>query len=143
VRARGIELGLEARLRPEWKVSAGYLLADSRVASSGNAPELVGKRVPQVPRDQVTALVAFARPRLVTVTVQARWSGPQYDDDLNVFRLGNAFTLDARVSRELSSGIEVFVAGENLTDRRNEIGRTPILTLGPPAIIRAGLRWRV
>jgi outer membrane receptor protein involved in Fe transport len=143
VRDRGIELGLDARVRPDWTISAGYLLADSRVVSSGNAPELVGKRVPQVPRDQVTALVAFARPGLVTVTVQARWSGPQYDDDLNAFRLGNAFTLDARVSRELPWGMEVFVAGENLTDRRNEIGRTPILTLGPPAIFRSGLRWRI
>jgi outer membrane receptor protein involved in Fe transport len=103
----------------------------------------VGKRVPQVPRDQVTVLLAFARPRLATVTVQARWSGSQYDDDLNAFRLGNAFTLDALVSRELVAGMEVFVAGENLTDRRNEIGRTPVLTLGPPATYRAGLRWRI
>jgi outer membrane receptor protein involved in Fe transport len=143
VRDRGIELGFEARVRPDWTVSAGYLLADSRVVSSEKAPELVGKRVPQVPRDQVTALLAFARPHLATVTVQARWSGPQYDDDLNAFRLGNAFTLDALVSRELVAGMEVFVAGENLTDRRNEIGRTPVLTLGPPATYRAGLRWRI
>jgi outer membrane receptor protein involved in Fe transport len=143
VRDRGVELGFEARVRPGWVFSAGYLLADSRVVSSGNAPELVGKRTPQVPRDQITGLVTFARPSLATVAVQARWSGPQYDDDRNAFRLGNAFTLDAQVSRELFSGAEVFVAGENLTDRRNEIGRTPVLTLGPPATFRAGLRWRI
>ena len=143
VRDRGIELGLDARVGSDWTVSAGYLLADSRVVSSRNAPELVGKRVPQVPRDQVTGALAFSRASLATVTLQARWSGPQYDDDLNAFRLGSAFTLDARVSREIFSGAEAFVAGENLTDRRNDIGRTPVRTLAAPATLRAGLRWRI
>jgi hypothetical protein len=75
--------------------------------------------------------------------VQARWSSGQFDDDLNAFRLGSAFSLDAQVSREIFRGAELFVAGENLTDRRNEIGRTPILTVSSPAIFRAGLRWRI
>jgi len=143
VRDRGAELAADARLSSAWSVSAGYLLADSRVASSTTNPSLVGKRVPQVPRDQATLRVRFARPSLAAIVLQARWSGRQYDDDANAFRLGTAFTLDALVSRELFGGGEIFAAVENLTDRRNEIGRTPVLTLGSPRTFRAGLRWRI
>ena len=143
VRDRGIELAVDARVRPEWTLSAAYLLADSRVAAAAGNPALAGKRVPQVPRDQVAAQVRFARPSLATVAAQARWSGPQYDDDLNVFRLGSAFALDAWISREVFGGAEVFAAGENLTNRRNDVGRTPVRTIGAPATFRAGLLLRI
>lgn len=143
VRDRGIDIALQARVGAAWTLSAGYLLADSRVASSERVPALAGKRVPQVPRDQVTAQAAFSRPGIATVVLQARWSSAQYDDDLNLFRLGNAFTLDAQVTRGIAAGAEAFVAGENLTNRRNEIGRTPVRTLAPPPTFRAGVRWRI
>ena len=112
-------------------------------SSPRNAPELVGKRVPQVPRDQVTGALAFSRASLATVTLQARWSGPQYDDDLNAFRLGSAFTLDARSFPRDLSGAEAFVAGENLTDRRNDIGRTPCGLSPLRRHSGRGLRWRI
>jgi len=143
IRDRGIEVALDARIRPDWTLSAGYLLADSRVASSARNPALAGKRVPQVPRDQATVQLRFARPSLATVVAQARWSGPQYDDDLNALRLGSAFAIDALVSREIFGGGEIFAAGENLTNRRNDVGRTPVRTLGAPATFRPGVRLRI
>jgi outer membrane receptor protein involved in Fe transport len=106
-------------------------------------PGLVGNRVPQVPRDQATAQIRFARPTLATVAAQARWSGPQFDDDANAFPLASFFTLDAFVSRGLPGGLELFAAGENLTDHRNEAARTPVTTLAAPRTFRAGLRWRL
>ncbi|HWC65868.1 MAG TPA: TonB-dependent receptor, partial [Thermoanaerobaculia bacterium] len=143
IRDRGAELAVDARVSRDFRLSAGYLFADSHVASSAANPELVGKRVPQVPRNQATLALRFARPAIGEFAVEGRWSGPQYDDDANAFRLGSAFSLDAFVSREIRAGLSVFAAGENLTGRRNEIGRTPTLTLGPPQAFRAGLRWRI
>ncbi len=141
IRDRGAELAIDARLSSEWSAAAGYLLADSRVASAPQNPTLVGNLVPLVPRDQATAEIRFSRPSFATVAIQARWSGPEYDDDANAFRLGSAFTLDAFVSRELGGGFELFGAVENATDRRNEAGKTPVTTLAAPRIFRGGLRW--
>ena len=73
-------------------------------------------------------------------SLQARWSGEVYDDDLNTLSLASAFTLDAWSSLRVSKHLEVFVAGENLLDERVEAARTPVLTLGPPRTWRAGLR---
>ena len=143
IRDRGVEVAVDARLSSEWSASAGYLLADSRVVSAPEAPAIVGNRVPQVPRDQATAQIRFARPSLGIAAIQARWSGPQFDDDANALPLSSFFTLDAFLSRPLAGGVEVFAAGENLTDRRNEAGRAPVPTLAPPRTFRAGLRWRL
>ena len=38
------------------------------------------------------------------------------------------------------NGLSAFVAGENLLGRRYEVGRTPVLTVGPPRLLRLGLR---
>ena len=62
------------------------------------------------------------------------------DDDLNTLPLGRFFTLDAEASRRLLPHARLFVAVENLTDTRYAIGRTPVLTLGPPLLARLGFR---
>jgi len=141
IRDRGAEFAVDARLSAEWSASAGYLLADARVADAPKNPSLVGNRVAQVPHDQATAEIRFSRASFATISIQARWSGPQYDDDANAFRLGSAFTLDAFVSRRLGAGFEIFGAVENATDRENEAGKTPVTTLASPRIFRGGVRW--
>ena len=82
----------------------------------------------------------FDDPRFASVGLQARWSDRQFDDDLNRFRLGSFATFDALVSRPLGRGVSVFAAGENLLDERFDIGRTPVLTVGPPRTVRVGVR---
>lgn len=96
-----------------------------------------------MPRNQVTLQLRFADPRIAALGLQARWTGDQFDDDQNRFRLGSATTVDALASRPLSPrlrGLAAFVAVENLLDERSEIGRTPLRTLGPPRTLRAGFR---
>ena len=75
--------------------------------------------------------------------MQARASSSQFDDDLNQFRLDSYFTLDAFVSRRLNGRLEIFGAVENVFDQRYEVGKTPVTTLGPPILIRGGIRIRV
>ena len=40
--------------------------------------------------------------------------GPQFDDDLNLSKLGSYFVVDATVSRHLGEAAEAFLAVENL-----------------------------
>ena len=43
-------------------------------------------------------------------------------------------------SRQVKA-LALFLAAGNLTGVRYEVGRTPVTTLGPPALVRLGLRF--
>jgi outer membrane receptor protein involved in Fe transport len=140
-RTRGFEAEFEQRLGRGWAASAGYLFADARVASFPADVALEGRRLPQVARQQLS--FQLRRVGRTTFAVQGRASSAQFDDDQNLLRLGGYFTLDALLSRRLGRGVELFAAAENLTGQRYDVGRTPVLTLGPPAFARVGLRLRL
>jgi outer membrane receptor protein involved in Fe transport len=143
-RTHGFEAEFEKRLGDGWTASAGYLFADARVESFPADAALEGRWLPQVARHQLGFQLRYVpRGRAVTFGLQARASGAQFDDDQNQLRLGSYFTLDALASRRLARGVEAFAAAENLTGRRYEVGRTPVLTLGPPAFVRVGIRLRL
>jgi outer membrane receptor protein involved in Fe transport len=139
-RSRGLELDAAARLGDRWHLAAGYLLADARVRSFAASPELVGRRLPQVPRHQASLQLRFDDPRLLA-GLQARWASEQFDDDQNLFRLAGFTTIDLLVARPLGRGVAAFAAAENLFDEEVEIGRTPVRTLGPPRTVRLGFRF--
>ena len=143
-RSRGLEAELTARPREGWTLATGCLLADAEVTSFPADPTLVGLRVAQVPRWQVTAQARWERPNAGTAALQARWVGPQFEDDRNRLRLGGFATLDLSAARPVAPGVALFGAVENVLDRRYEIGRTPVATLGPPRLARLGVRvrWR-
>jgi outer membrane receptor protein involved in Fe transport len=142
-RSRGFEAEAEARLGGHWTLSGGYLLSDARVARFPADTSLEGLRVPQVAREQAAFELRYTNPARLTFGLQARAAGSQFDDDQNQLRLRGYFTLDALLARRLARHVEVFVAAENLTGQRYEVGRTPVLTLGPPLFVRAGLRLRL
>lgn len=138
IRARGIEADAEARLGPAFTAAASWLFVDSVVASADQAA-LTGLKVAQVPRHQGSLSLRYAHPAM-RVGVQARFAGRQFDDDLNLFPLGRATTVDLLAARPLGRGLEVYAAAENVFDARYDVGRTPLRTLGPPRSIRAGVR---
>lgn len=142
-RSRGLEIETEARLSRHWTISAGYLLADATVLEFPANTSLEGLRIPQVAKHQATFQARYANPSWITLGVQSRAGGQQFDDDQNRFRLGRYFTIDAIASRRLTSNFDIFVAAENLFNQRYLTGRTPTTTLGPPLLVRAGIRFRV
>jgi outer membrane receptor protein involved in Fe transport len=141
-RSQGFESEAEARLIGNLVVSGGYLFVNARVAEFSAARDLEGLRLPQVARHQGTFQVRYANPRIITLGLQARALGSQFDDDQNLFRLRPFFTLDALASRRVARGVEIFAAAENLTNSRYDIGRTPVLTVAPPVFARFGVRLR-
>jgi outer membrane receptor protein involved in Fe transport len=105
-------------------------------------PSLEGRFLPQVPRVS-GALQARYDGRRLRVAAQARWSGRQFEDDVNQLPLAAFATLDVRASYAPSERWEAFVAFENAFDSEQEIGRTPVVTLGPPRAARVGVRLRL
>jgi outer membrane receptor protein involved in Fe transport len=141
--SKGLELQADAQLHRDWHVAGSYLFADATVVEFPANRSLEGLRLPQVPRHQFTFQTSYTNPSIVTVGLQGRASSSQFDDDQNVFRLDPYFTLDAFVSRQINERFEVFGAIENVFNQRYEVGKTPVTTLGPPILARAGFRVRL
>ncbi len=139
-RSRGAEFNVDARISGTVVLSGGYQFLDSSVVSFQADPSLEGLLVPHVPRHAFTFQARYASPRGVTVGLQGRYGGVEFDDDQNQLRLYRYFTLDALVSRSLGHGVGAFAAAENLLNQRYDIGRIPVRTLGPPLLVRVGLR---
>jgi outer membrane receptor protein involved in Fe transport len=135
IRAAGVELEAEVRLAPTLVLTAASSLVDS-VFTRGPLEDL---RVPQVP-ELTHALGLQGSWRALRLSAEWRYIGDQYDDDRNLFALDPSGNVNARVGWDVRRGIELFAAVENATDADQDVGRTPIRTVGLPRTSRAGLR---
>lgn len=123
--------------------TGGYQYANATVTRFDQNPALIGSWIPQVPHQTGTLQLRASTARLGLLSVEMRGTGQQYDDDANTFRLAPFFSFNAFASHTFRGRYEVFAAGENLLDRRIEVGRTPTLTLGQKQGARAGVRLRL
>lgn len=142
-RSRGIEIDGTLRLGPDLQTYAGYTFTHATVLQYPGNPggiNLVGLDVPQVPRNVFTWGLFYSRSPQFFVSVAGRFVGTQFDDDQNQFPLRRFYTMDAEAGHRIRRHLEVFVAAENLLGQRYETARTPIVNLGPPALVRVGLR---
>jgi outer membrane receptor protein involved in Fe transport len=142
-RSLGLELDAEYHPNPYWTLGAGYFLSDATVRSAPKVPELVGLRIPQIPRHQGTIQGSYRREEWFFANVILRLSGNQYDDDQNVFSLGTYQIVDLAAGKSLTRMVELFFACENLFDRTYSVGRTPVETIGMPRRVHGGLRFRL
>jgi outer membrane receptor protein involved in Fe transport len=106
---------------------------------ANNAP-LVGNQIPQIPRNQFTLQARYWNPSRLMLSLQGRFVGDQFDDDINTLLLDRYFALDLFVGRSLGHGVEVFGAAENVTNQRYTIAKTPTPNIGPPILARIGVR---
>ena len=136
VQANGLELEGNVRLANGFVVNGATGI--TRVHYTGNTT-LHGNRVPQVPSYNVATGLQYNRAGW-TGSAQLRVTGPQFEDDLNVFTLRRATVVDAFGSRTLTRWISAFAAVENAFDSIYDVGRTPVLTTGLPRTVRAGVR---
>jgi outer membrane cobalamin receptor len=140
IASRGVSLDGEWQPVRRITVVGGYQYADATVTRFDQNPSLVGSWIPQVPHQMGTLQVRGQDNRWGTLSLEARMTGQQYDDDSNTFRLAPFFTMNAFASHIFHRRYEVFVAANNVLDRRIEVGRTPTLTLGQKQDVRGGLR---
>jgi outer membrane receptor protein involved in Fe transport len=141
--SRGLDLNAELPLTTRFTLSGGYQFADATVLSFAPDPALEGLLIPQTPRHSFSFQARYSQPSGWTLALETRASGKQFEDDLNTLALDGFGTVDAFIARRLNPNIELFAAGENLLNRRYQVGRTPVVTLGPPILGRFGLRLRL
>jgi outer membrane receptor protein involved in Fe transport len=141
VQAPGLQAGINFTVTNRIWLSCAYQFIDSTVSSFPANPALVGNQVPLVPKNEFVFQGTWAAPQRLFVAIQGRTASNEFDDDQNLLPLGAYFVLSATVSRPLPKGFDVFFQGENLTNSQYDIGRTPVVTLGQPALARIGMRW--
>ncbi|MBX3296291.1 MAG: TonB-dependent receptor [Acidobacteria bacterium] len=139
-RSTGLELDAELRIS-RLTLNAGYLFADSRVTEFPLNPLLDDNFIPQVPRHQFTFQARYAARRW-DLGLQGRAAGRQFDDDQNQFRLEPFFQLDGLLNFRVNEHLGIFLAAENIFNRRYSVGLTPLSTVAAPASVRLGLRWK-
>ncbi len=140
-RSRGVELEGVAHLNSRIEFSAGYDFTGATVLNFPANTGLEGLEIPQVPRNQFTWTARYWNPSSWMASVQGRFVGVQFDDDQNQLPLARYYTMDLTIGRSLTHGVQIFGAAENLLNQRYEIARTPTPNIGPPILVRIGLRY--
>jgi outer membrane receptor protein involved in Fe transport len=142
VRNRGAELGLELHPRTHWRLGAGYTYTQSEVVDSRTQPALEGNWLRRVPEHQATLQASYTNPRLLSVSVQGRYQGERFEEDLNELVIDDAFLIDLRVGRELTPGVDLMVTVQNLLDTEVEVAQNEdFAEIGQPRSVHAGVRW--
>ena len=123
----------------------GYQLAVATVtafnSSSAAQVNLRGKWIPEVPRESVTGVVNYVRPKVGSFHVTASYEGRAFDDAANTFVLRPYARVDVSAERGLGKGFSVYAGAQNLLNRRIDAGETPVLTLAAPRLVQGGVRW--
>lgn len=140
VRAAGLEAEVDLRVATRLRVGLVGVVGRSVFARTPAQPALEGRRVPQTARHQLGVNARWADPRVATVTAQLRLLGRQFDDDQNLLPLDAFTVLDVSVTRTVARGVSVFAAVENLFDTEYQTGRSPVVSVGWPRTVSAGLR---
>ena len=125
------------------RLTVSYLYSHGTVKSAPSQPGLEGKRLAEAPENQVTAAVIWTPISTVRAEVQVRYTGDQFDDDLNTLRLDPYVTVDASIAWQFATQWRARVSVENLFDTEYQTSRSAdgLVTIGAPRLIYGSLSW--
>lgn len=139
--------GLEADAARDFgdlTLRAAVSATHAEVDGGSAAPQLTGKRPAQTPEAAATLSGTWRPAERFTLDLSARYESKRFEDDLNTRVLAASVGVDARVAWAFASGAELYVAAENLTDARIEVGETGdgVESFAAPRTLRIGVSLR-
>ncbi|MEZ5708244.1 MAG: TonB-dependent receptor [Blastomonas sp.] len=140
--AKGIEIDAAADIGAIG-LQIGYGYVDSKVHAAPGQPGIDGLRPAQVPRHFATVAADwFPNGGDSGLALTGRYVSGQFEDDLNVQRLDDAFTLDARAAYRISDAMLIELRAENIFDARVEaaISGTGVVERAMPRTIWVGVK---
>jgi outer membrane receptor protein involved in Fe transport len=143
IKVRGVEL--DARLDlGSWTLSGGYSFADGKVRAGGAAAPLNGLRPAQTPRHSLSSTLSWQDEGGTRASLSARYTGSQFEDDLNEQLLPDALTFDATMSMPISRSLAVEARAENISDERVVAGISGagLIERATPRTLWIGVRLR-
>jgi len=145
IRSDGLMLEGQSQRWHSIDATMGYQLAIATVtafnAASTLQVPLLGKWIPEVPRQSVTTTINYTRPSIANLHLIASYEGRMFDDSANTFVLHPYARFDVSADRQLTHGLSLFAGAQNLLNRTIDAGQTPSLTLAAPRLVQAGLRY--
>ena len=120
----GLEVEGDVRPHPRVTVSLFGAFTSAHYTNTPKQPAIQDNRVPQVPRYHIGAGVIAEARHVATFSVQARFVGDQYEDDLNLLVLENYAVVDASATRALARPVQLYLGVENLFDVEYDTART-------------------
>ncbi len=148
IKSRGIEIDAEfdlGELADGLTVRAAYSYVDAKVDGTGAAAAIDGLRPAQVPRHNASGSIRWEGDNGTGASVSARYIGQQFEDDVNILSLADAFTIDGRMALAVNDRLLVETRVENLLDARVEaaISRNGIIERAFPRTFWVGLRVKI
>jgi outer membrane receptor protein involved in Fe transport len=144
VTAPGVELSADWQPIESLHFRASYLWTQPTIDRASEA-DLVGRLLAQTPEHVVIAAAEWRPVHRFLITAQGRYSGRQFEDDLNTLPLAPFVTLDAAVFYDFNDKISAGVKGENLLDSEIETGKTPdgLVSTGAPRLVTLQLQCQL
>ena len=138
----GIQASASVSLPAGLSLEAAVVDENASVASAPVAPLLVGKSPAEVPHWGGSAGVRWRPAPRLSLDVRVRWTGAQFDDDLNTLVLASSCQADASARFALSENASLFAAVDNLADARIETAHSSlgVFNLAPGRTVRGGIR---
>lgn len=133
-------LGLEAafvwQLNDHWRLRAQYLYTHPTVEKSAAAPQLEGRLLAQAPEHVAVGAIDWSAGNWRAVA-QIRYTGRQFEDDLNSLSLAPYTTVDFSLGYTFSEHLSALARVENLFDTESETGRTAsgLVSIGAPRAV--------
>ncbi len=137
--SKGLELEMALPLGP-LQLTASYALTNARI--KGGA--LSGLRPAQVAKHSASAKIGWNDDAYQGVSIALRYIGGQFEDDLNLVRLNDAFTVDAHASVRISQQFMILLRGENLLNTEVQAANNNgIIERASPRSIWLGVRFAI
>jgi len=139
--SQGTELRLDLATGHLFSAGLGYQYAHAVVTEFSAQPSLVGNWIPQVPRQSFTGQFRAAQRRAGELTLTLRATGRAYDDSSNVFPLAAFVSMGLYGRHDFGSHWTASLLLDNLLNQRQQVARTPNLSLGSPFLAQGGLAF--
>lgn len=148
IKSKGIEVDAEfdlGQLTDGLTIRAAYSYVDAKVDGAGDAASIDGLRPAQVPRHNVSGSIRWESESGTGASLSARYIGQQFEDDVNILSLADAFTIDGRMALAVNDRLLVETRVENLLDSRVEaaVSSNGIIERAFPRTFWVGLRAKI
>ncbi len=139
--AYGIEADARWDLGRTLDARASVSWTHARVSGAGQAPQLDGLRPAETPAAAATVSIDAALSPRLGLTLDGRYEGQQFVDDLNQLNLAPSFDLDARLNWRAGRRLTLYVFADNLLNLPIQQNQTSasLLSYGPPRTFGLGL----
>jgi outer membrane receptor protein involved in Fe transport len=144
IEAYGLEAEATHKLSDSFGLHAALALTHAEVDGGTAAPQLTGLRPAQTPRFTASAGADWRVTSKFSLALNAHYESLRWDDDQNTRELAAAFTANARGELAITKSVALFVAVDNLTDKKIETAQTAdgIESLAAPRRVLIGFSVR-